>query len=234
MKKEYKLHGRRSVYQIALTSYPGKRAMTDLENQLKVRLTKHDGHTVKFTQQQAGNLPWFSIDKLHRATLQGNVVQKWHLKLHNFRTHWNRAWSGMTCAWLKISVAEDCYIRIKITYDKEKRRKTKKLYNNKQRKKKVYMHAPQTGIFTPEFVRESANSCNAYRLFATKRSTLGHLFDHSLTYSLTHSLTQQQTDMPNANVCSNNSFPRDAGGEWGVGECGPRLHAHSHLAVGWG
>ena len=156
-KNEYKLHARRSFYRIAFTTYAATRPMTDLKNQLEVWLTKHDGHTVKFTQQQAGHLPWFSINKLDRAPLRGTFVQKWHLKLHDFRTHWNRAWSGMTCAWLKISVAEDCYIRIKITYDREKRRKSKTIYKNKQRKKKVCMHAPQSALsFLNLSVRESA------------------------------------------------------------------------------
>ena len=188
MKKEYKLHGRRSVYQIALTSYPGKRAMTDLKNQLKVRLTKHDGHTVKFTQQQAGNLPWFSIDKLDRATLRGNVAQKWHLKIHNFRTHWNRAWSGMTCAWLKISVAEDCYIRIKITYDKEKRRKSKKIYSNKQRKKKVTCMPHKPGLLLLNLsvsLQLVAMLTVCLRLNAALWATYSRT--HSLTHSLTHS-----------------------------------------------
>ena len=137
LKNEYKLHARRSFYQIAFTSYPTKRPNTDLENQLEVCLTKQDGRTVKFTQQEAEDLPWFSIHSHHTSPpgKKHAKMKKWHLNLHNFRTHWNRAWSGMKCAWLTISVADDCYIRIKITYDKDKRRKTKKIYKNKQRKK---------------------------------------------------------------------------------------------------
>ena len=135
-KSEYKLHGGRSFYPIMLSTDPTKRSHNvDVRNDLRAALVLSGGRVVEFSRVEPTNAQkplTFSVVAAPNTNTIGG--RKWCLKFYKLRAYWNQQWQGMKSAWLKLVVDQDCCLNIKITYDKDKRTRSKNKWE-KQRNK---------------------------------------------------------------------------------------------------
>ena len=134
--REYKLHAKYAYYAIVLSTDPAKRSDVDVLNDLRAELVLDKGRVFEFSRVEPNNTqkPTFTVEAATDSNASGQKkgYLKWRLKFHNLRTYWNQEWKNMKSAWLKIVVDRNCRLNINMTYDKEKRVKSKKkLYEQK-------------------------------------------------------------------------------------------------------
>ena len=133
-KRKYKLTGKSSSYRIILCTDPTKRVGTDVQKSLSAEIF---GQFIKLTSaanlQTSGTCLNFSIIK-HKSSAS---KLQWRLEFHKLRCHWSEMRDWKKSAILKLSVADDCYINIEIVYEKKRRAKTKRIYEERKRMKRV-------------------------------------------------------------------------------------------------
>ena len=142
-RRAYKLHAKYTFYSIVLLTDPTKRSDdVDVPNDLRAELVLGRGRVFEFSRVEPNNTqkPTFTVEAATDSNASGRKgCLKWRLKFHNLRTYWNQEWKDIKSAWLKLVVDRNCCLNIKITYDKEKRVKSKKkLYEQKKREKVTY------------------------------------------------------------------------------------------------
>ena len=116
---EYKLNRKSPSYCIVLVTDPTKRVSTGFPTNLRAALLSENFPPLELIPAPAGQVEalTFSVDKAALGKRKNTSEHKWNLRLHKLRAYWYRHWKGVTHVWLELSVAVDCYLRVKIAYD---------------------------------------------------------------------------------------------------------------------
>ena len=143
---EYKLTRKHGHYSMTFYTDSTKRVNTDIQKELRVSiLTSYPGNTFEFTpaelneygQPRTDQPLTFSVSQQKNDNHASCCTTKWKIKLYKLRAHWDQNWGSNKFAWLKLFVADDCYLNIRITYDKERQSKFKSMWyqRNKERRR---------------------------------------------------------------------------------------------------
>lgn len=143
---EYKLTRKHGHYSMTFYTDSTKRVNTDIQKELRVSiLTPYPGNTFEFTpaklneygQPRTDQPLTFSVSQQKNDNHASCCTTKWKIKLYKLRAHWDQNWGSNKFAWLKLFVADDCYLNIRITYDKERQSKFKSMWyqRNKERRR---------------------------------------------------------------------------------------------------